>query len=289
MLSFVMLKARCPGCGEKISVRYPLIELATGTLFGLAAWKFGFSIEGFVFAGLFWVLVVLTVIDLELKLLYSRVILWSLSAGVAGLVLISIVDGSYGELGVESAPALVLVVAVNVVMGWPDSARAAPAPDVDAESAGEEVPPVEAEVKSNGRLIRLFRYGGYLALLLWIALLVFGFSDGTQTRLSGALLGAAVFSGFFFVIYLIYPRGMGGGDVRFALLLGAFVGYLGAPGLVLAAMFLSFLSGGLISIVALLSGGNRKTQIPFGPSLALGSAAAIFVGQRIVDAYGGNF
>jgi prepilin signal peptidase PulO-like enzyme (type II secretory pathway) len=301
VVSYLALRARCPGCGEKISVRYPLIELVTGALFGLSAWKFGWSAETFAYAGFFWVLVVLSVIDLELKLLYSRVILWGLVSGVAALVVVSVIDGAYGEFRTDTVLAAVMVVAVNLVMGWPDTSRTAPdgsgpdgsgpndpgAEDLTTETVSSEAE--EQEPKANGRMIRMFRYGGYLALILWIALLVFGFADGLQARLTGALLGAAVFSGLFFAIYLIYPRGMGGGDVRLALLLGAFVGYLGAPGLVLAAIFSSIVAGALVSIVALLVGGNRKTQIPFGPSLAVGAAVAVFVGQRIVDAYGGNF
>jgi leader peptidase (prepilin peptidase)/N-methyltransferase len=99
-------------------------------------------------------------------------------------------------------------------------------------------------------------------------------------------MGAALFSGFFMSVALISPAGIGGGDVKLAVLLGAFVGYIGAPAIVLAAMFLSFLSGAIIgAIPTLLSGGSRKTRVPFGPFLCLGSVTAILIGQRLVDAY----
>ncbi len=45
VLSFILLSGRCRSCGEKISVMYPLVELATGLLFALAWLRFGFSLE----------------------------------------------------------------------------------------------------------------------------------------------------------------------------------------------------------------------------------------------------
>ncbi|HTH40704.1 MAG TPA: A24 family peptidase [Rhodocyclaceae bacterium] len=43
VLSYLVLRGRCRGCGQSISLRYPLIEALTGGLFALAAWKFGFG------------------------------------------------------------------------------------------------------------------------------------------------------------------------------------------------------------------------------------------------------
>ena len=86
VLSWVFLRGRCRHCGNPISIRYPLIELTTGVLFALSAAKFGWSIETFVFAAFFWVLVVLTVIDLDHKLLPNRVVYPAFVAGWGGLV-----------------------------------------------------------------------------------------------------------------------------------------------------------------------------------------------------------
>ena len=41
VLSWLALRGRCSACGTRISMRYPLVEIATGALFALAAWKFG--------------------------------------------------------------------------------------------------------------------------------------------------------------------------------------------------------------------------------------------------------
>ena len=81
VFSYLFLRGRCRHCGKSISPRYPVTELATGILFALAAWKFGVTIRAVTFAAFFWVLVVLTVIDLEHKLLPTRVIYPSLIAG----------------------------------------------------------------------------------------------------------------------------------------------------------------------------------------------------------------
>jgi leader peptidase (prepilin peptidase)/N-methyltransferase len=39
------------------------------------------------------------------------------------------------------------------------------------------------------------------------------------------------------------------------------------------------------AIVALLAGAGRKTRVPYGPFMAGGALVAVFVGQRIADAY----
>ncbi|MDQ4126173.1 MAG: prepilin peptidase [Actinomycetota bacterium] len=98
VLSWVFLRGKCRHCGNPISARYPLIELATGILFALSAAKFGLSVETFVFAAFFWVLVVLTVIDLDHKLLPNRVVYPAFVVGWAGLVAAAIVDGSTDRL-----------------------------------------------------------------------------------------------------------------------------------------------------------------------------------------------
>jgi leader peptidase (prepilin peptidase) / N-methyltransferase len=45
VLSWLLLRARCRGCGEPISIMYPLIELATAALWAYMVWRYGFSVE----------------------------------------------------------------------------------------------------------------------------------------------------------------------------------------------------------------------------------------------------
>ena len=75
-------------------------------------------------------------------------------------------------------------------------------------------------------------------------------------------------------IFLLYPRGMGAGDVKLAGLLGLLVGY---PGVVVA-VWLAVVSGGLVAVFLLaLRRRGRKDAIPFGPFLALGAVVALFL------------
>ncbi len=76
---------------------------------------------------------------------------------------------------------------------------------------------------------------------------------------------------------------MGDGDVRLAPLLGMYLGWLN-PGIVLPGLFFGFLAGAVVG-VAMMAGNRagRRTALPFGPFLALGTVVAIFVGQHFVD------
>jgi leader peptidase (prepilin peptidase)/N-methyltransferase len=95
-------------------------------------------------------------------------------------------------------------------------------------------------------------------------------------------LGALAASGFLFVAALAYPAGMGMGDVKLALLLGAMLGKLVAVGLMLGMLF------ALVPSVVLLArhgSAARKMGIPFAPFLALGAVVALFVGNELLSAY----
>jgi leader peptidase (prepilin peptidase) / N-methyltransferase len=86
------------------------------------------------------------------------------------------------------------------------------------------------------------------------------------------------------IVALIAPQGMGMGDVKLAGLIGLVLGSLGI-GLVAVAAGFGILFGGVGAIVALLSGAGRKSKVPYGPFMAAGALVAVFVGQRIADAY----
>jgi leader peptidase (prepilin peptidase)/N-methyltransferase len=99
-------------------------------------------------------------------------------------------------------------------------------------------------------------------------------------------LGALGASGFLLVAAIAYPAGMGMGDVKLALLLGAMTGSA-----VPVALMVGMLAALVPSAVLLARHGSkaRKMGIPFGPFLALGGAVALFAGDALVDAYLGLF
>ena len=100
------------------------------------------------------------------------------------------------------------------------------------------------------------------------------------------LLGALGASGFLFVAALAYPAGMGMGDVKLALLMGAMLGRLVGVGLMVGMVAALVLS---VYLLARHGAAARKMGIPFAPFLAFGSVVALFAGQAIFDAYLGTF
>jgi leader peptidase (prepilin peptidase)/N-methyltransferase len=94
-----------------------------------------------------------------------------------------------------------------------------------------------------------------------------------------AALGASL---FLFIAALAYPRGMGMGDVKLALLLGAFLGRDVSVGLMIG-----LLAALLPAIVLLATKGAaaRKMAIPFAPFLAFGAVVALFAGHGLLEWY----
>ena len=93
LLSFVLLRGRCGECGEKISWRYPIVELTTGLLSGLVAWHFGFGVQAFGALILTWALVGLTMIDLDTQLLPDVITLPLLWLGLGFALLFPAPEG----------------------------------------------------------------------------------------------------------------------------------------------------------------------------------------------------
>ena len=92
-----------------------------------------------------------------------------------------------------------------------------------------------------------------------------------------AALGAG---GFFLVAALIYPAGLGMGDVKLAAFLGAWLGRI---------VFVALFTGSIIAllpammILARAGTAGRKVGIPFAPFLAAGGVVAVFGGDALLD------
>lgn len=203
VLSWLLLGGKCRTCRERISIRYPLLELACGALFAATAVRFGasFALPAYLVLGAG--LLALSAIDLEHKLLPNKVV---------------------------------------------------------------------------------YPTGYAVGLLLFLAAL----AEAEPRRIVWALIGGAGSFGLFFALHLLSPRGMAFGDVRLSFVLGMAIGWLGL-GLVPMFLFASFLASAMVGVVyAVTSGKGLKAAIPFGPFLAFGAEAAVFVGRPLVDAYLGR-
>lgn len=194
LASYAILRGRCRACGVRIPVRYPVVEALTAALVVACGLRFGLTADAVVAAFFCAVLVTLSAIDIERRIVPNRIVL----------------------------PAAAVVLVVQTLLH----------------------PSIE-----------------------WTL----------------AALGAAL---FLFVPALVYPAGLGMGDVKLALLLGAMLGRE-----VTVALMLGFLAAFVPAVVLLAVRGRdaRKIPIPFAPFLALGGLVALFAGEPLLDAYLGLF
>jgi leader peptidase (prepilin peptidase) / N-methyltransferase len=110
VLSFVALGGRCASCRAPISLRYPLVELATAAAFATVAWKFGFGLPaalGFVFTAY---LIALTGIDVDRQLLPDVL--------TVPLLWIALIASLWQSTGAGSPPAALRDAVIGAVAGY---------------------------------------------------------------------------------------------------------------------------------------------------------------------------
>jgi leader peptidase (prepilin peptidase)/N-methyltransferase len=190
LLSYVVLRGRCRSCRAPIGLLYPAVELTAGLLVAASVLAFGLTLDAALAAFFCCVLVAISAIDLEHRIVPNVIVL-------------------------------------------PATALALPA----------------------------------------------------QTLLHTSpewAIGALAASLFLFLAVLAYPAGMGMGDVKLALFMGAVLGKAVAVALMLG--MLAALIPGLF-LLARHGSKARKMAIPFAPFLALGSVIALFWGDALLSAY----
>lgn len=82
VVSFLVLRGRCAGCGQRISRQYPLVEISSAGVALLTAWRFGPSLACALALVLGWCLLSLTVIDWQTQLLPDNITLTLLWLGL---------------------------------------------------------------------------------------------------------------------------------------------------------------------------------------------------------------
>ena len=95
-------------------------------------------------------------------------------------------------------------------------------------------------------------------------------------------LGAVGAAGFLFLAALAYPGGMGMGDVKLALLIGALLGRTTPVGIMFGLLLALVPS---LVLLARHGARARRLAIPFAPFLATGAVVALFAGPPILHAY----
>ncbi|WP_411720737.1 prepilin peptidase [Mycetocola sp.] len=104
-------------------------------------------------------------------------------------------------------------------------------------------------------------------------------------RIATALIGATCLFGIYLLLALIYPGGMGYGDVKLAGVLGLYLGWLGWEAFAVGA-FAAFLLGGVFSLILVaLRRANLKSGIPFGPWMIGGAWVGILGGEQLASEY----
>lgn len=98
------------------------------------------------------------------------------------------------------------------------------------------------------------------------------------------LTALVLFLFFYFLVFITKGRSMGGGDVKFAFLIGLVAGFPNA----IISIFISFLTGALVGIILILLGIKTiKSAVPFGPFLVFGTAMGMLFGEEILRWYMG--
>ncbi|WP_291378278.1 A24 family peptidase [Demequina sp.] len=111
-----------------------------------------------------------------------------------------------------------------------------------------------------------------------------GFTDSWGIALR-ALLGALAVGLLYLTAHLIYPSGLGFGDVQLAPVIGAILGVFGW-GPVVVGTFAGFLWGALVGVVVMIATGRaRKVRIPFGPWMLAGAWTGVIWGEPVWDWY----
>jgi leader peptidase (prepilin peptidase)/N-methyltransferase len=119
------------------------------------------------------------------------------------------------------------------------------------------------------------------AMTIVTVLLAWALGDHHVLDLERTALGWLTYGGTFFVLWFIYPRGLGYGDVRLSGLLGLALGWVGWSELVVgigAALILGGILGALLSLV------TKRRDYPLGPFMLVGALVGVVVGQPVITA-----
>ncbi len=187
VFSYLIQGGKCRSCGDKISARYPIVELLTALLTAFIAWHFGFGWPAFGGILLTWALIALSGIDFDTQLLPDSITLPLLWLGI-GLNMFgtftnlqsSIIGAMAGYLSLWSVYWIFKIITKKEGMGFGDFKLLAvigawlgweilPLTIILSSLAGAVIGISLIVFKSHGREVPI-PFGPYLAIAGWIAL-----------------------------------------------------------------------------------------------------------------------
>jgi len=197
ILSYLLLKGKCRQCGEKISIRYPIVEFLSGVIYLLIFLVYGRSGQSIIYALLSSALIIISFIDLDKQIIPDEI----------------------------SLPGIIIGFILSIFVPY---------------------------ISYFNSILGIIIGGGIIFLI--------------------ALAGLAIFK----------KEAMGGGDVKLAAMIGAFIGWK----YIIISLFIGFFIGAIAGILLILSKiKSRDDMVPFGPFIALGSLITILWGENILSWY----
>jgi leader peptidase (prepilin peptidase)/N-methyltransferase len=118
-----------------------------------------------------------------------------------------------------------------------------------------------------------------------VAVLIAGAIDADRDAVVRSAISWAAMGGFFVLLWFVYPRGMGYGDVRLSGVLGLALGYVGWAALVVGA-YGAFVIGGVVGgLLGAIKVIDRK-RFPFGPFMLIAAVLGVVWGPWIATSLG---
>lgn len=254
ILSWLLLRGRCRDCGQAISWRYPMVELATAIWFTIQAARLHTVLHFYFFNAMpgtpssyapFAILANLGVTILGFLLIGLMVMDWRTH----------LLPNSFTFTGI--AAGLALICAQAIFLG-----------------------PTQGEILLPPNSIRLTSVGAATDT---------GnvFLTGSEALIGGrilAILGAALILYAIRKLYhvLRHKEGMGLGDIKLMAMIAALIGFWPA----ILSLFFAVISGSIYGIYLVSRRRARaSTMVAFGSFLSAGALVAAQIGDRIIDAY----
>ena len=112
ILSSLLLKGKCRKCGEKISIRYPVVEFLTGAIYLLIFLIYGRSYQTLIYALLSSALIIISFIDLDVQIIPDEISLPGIVIGLALSFIVPYISYLNSLLGIIAGGGIIFLIAL---------------------------------------------------------------------------------------------------------------------------------------------------------------------------------